>query len=151
MGLRYKVPQNVQRADQIIAFITMKQLIILLITGGISYILFTQLSKLYTLSQFEIFFVCIPFLIGVAFAFLKIKGIPLLKFCFLMIEQTLYLPPRRFWQPNTHTFVSMTTDFSFKGKKEIEDVVKKNVSQEKIKNLAQLIDGEKSSQPQISN
>lgn len=145
MALRYKVPQNVQRADTIIAFITMKQLIIILITGGISYLLFMQLSKLYVLSKVELFLICIPLFIGIAFAFLKIKGIPLFKFCLLMIEQSLFLPPRRFWQPNSHTFVSMTQSFTYKDKKEEVVEEKAVVSREKIKNLAELLDGQKTS------
>ncbi len=145
MSLRYKVPQNVQREDQIIWFITMKQLIIILVTGGISYMFYVQLSKLYVLSGIEIFFIFTPLIIGVAFAFLKIKGISLFKFCLLMIEQSMFLPPRRFWQPNTHTFVSMTENFSFKENKEAPVEIQKDVSQEKIKNLAKLLDGQTAS------
>jgi len=139
MSLRYKVPQDVQREDKILIFITFKQLIILMVTGGFSYFVFIQMSKYYQMSQVEIFIIAIPFLLGIAFCFLKVKGLTLLKFLLLMMEQ-LFLPARRFWIPNSHTFLSMTHNFSFSGKKVKEVILTKNVSAEKIRNLAALLD-----------
>ncbi len=139
MSLRYKVPQNVQRADKILIFIDFKQLIILMITGGFSYFLFIQMSKYYTLTQLEIFLIAIPFVLGIAFCFLKIKGLTLMKFLLLMLEQ-IFLPARRYWMPSSHTFVSMTDNFSYLEKKEEVIILEKNVSAEKIKNLAALLD-----------
>ncbi|MCK5460768.1 PrgI family protein [Candidatus Gracilibacteria bacterium] len=142
--MKYKVPQNVQREDQILWFITLKQLIMLLIGGGISYMMFVNLNKKYDLHSLEQILVWFPAGIAVAFAFVKIKSIPLLQFILLLIEQGFFRVPRRYWQENSDVFVSMTTGVKLKekGKKEIAD--KKEVSQEKIKNLAALLDGQKS-------
>lgn len=139
MSLRYKVPQNVQREDTILFFITMKQLIVLMVTGGISYLLFVQLSKIFVLSQFEIMFIALPFIAGCAFCFIKIKGIGLFQFLLLMIEQML-LPGRRYWQPDSGPVVSSTSTFATKKDKTDDLVPQKNISEDKIKNLADLID-----------
>lgn len=139
MSLRYKVPQDVQREDKILFFITLKQLIVLMVTGGISYILFLYFSERYYLSQIAVGFIMLPFILGCLFCFVKIKGLNLTKFMFLNIEHLL-LPRRRYWQEGSQPLVSSTTEFSAKTKEEDTDIVAKNVSSQKIKNLADLID-----------
>ena len=139
MSLRYKVPQDVQREDKILFFITMKQLVILMVTGGISYMLFVSLSETYILSQIAIAFIMLPFILGCAFCFVRIKGLGLTQFLLLNIEHLL-LPARRYWQPGSQQMVSSTVEFSMKNKDTVKIVQNKNISAEKIKNLADLID-----------
>lgn len=139
MSLRYKVPQDVQREDKILFFITMKQLVILMITGGISYLLFVQLSKEYILSQVAIGFIMLPFIAGCAFCFVRIKGLSLTQFFLLNLEHLL-LPPRRYWQAGSQEMVSSTIEFSSSDKNNEVAAPLKNISTEKIKNLAELID-----------
>lgn len=139
MSLRYKVPQDVQREDKILFFITMKQLVILMVTGGISYMLFVRLSETYILSQIAIAFIMLPFILGCAFCFVRIKGLGLTQFLLLNIEHLL-LPARRYWQPGSQQMVSSTVEFSMKNKDTVKIVQNKNISAEKIKNLADLID-----------
>jgi len=139
MALRYKVPQDVQREDTILFFITMKQLVVLMVTGGISYLLFLQLSEIFILGQLEMVLISLPFVFGCAFCFIKVKGINLTQFVLLTIEQGL-LPGRRYWQEGSQPVVSSTVDFSTKTKKDEVAVVSKNVSSDKFKNLADLID-----------
>ena len=140
--MRFKVPQDVQRADQILWFITLPQLIILIAGGGISYLLYSSLSKSYQLGEIEIILICIPALIGAAFAFLKIKGIALFKFILLLIEQLFFRAPRRRWISGAGApFVSMTNPFSMQ-KKVVEEEKEKNpLSAKNVKNLAQILDG----------
>lgn len=140
--MKYKVPQNVQREDQILWFITLKQLIMLLLGGGFSYFMFVNLSKEYELSLIEIIIVWLPAILAVAFAFFKIKGLPLLQFLLLIIEQTFFRAPRRYWQENCNVFVSMTTNFKLNNQKKKTKIIDKNYSEEKIKNLAAILDGE---------
>ena len=140
--MRFKVPQNVQREDKILWFITLKQLIVLMVTGGISYMLFTSLTKAYSLSQIEMILVWIPLALGAAFCFIRIKGLSLFKFGLLLLEQTAFLPPRRFWQPGREVPVSMTQNISQSKKKQEVVIEDKSFSQDKIKNLAALLDGE---------
>ncbi len=139
MSLRYKVPQDVQREDKILFFITMKQLIILMVTGGISYMLFVSLSEIYILSQIAIAFIMLPFILGCAFCFVRIKGLGLTQFFLLNIEHLL-LPARRYWRASSQPLVSSTVAFSMKNKDTVKIIQNKNISAEKIKNLADLID-----------
>lgn len=95
--LSYKIPQNVQVEDKIFGnILTLKELIYLGIGGGISYVIYTILVRTYILGYFAIGLICIPFFISIAFAFVKIHDIPLLKFILLFIEWTIK-PQRRVW------------------------------------------------------
>lgn len=140
--MRFKVPQNVQREDRILGPITLKQLIVLLLTGGVSYLLFTQLNKIYYMNQLQQILIWTPLAIGAAFCFIKIKGLTLFQFILLKIEQTVFLPGTRFWQNTGDDFVSMTQSDGKKKEKEPEDEVAKDFSADKVKNLAALLDGE---------
>lgn len=140
--MRFKVPQNVQRADQILGPITLKQLIILFATGGFSYLMFTQLNKMYYMNQLQQMLIWTPLALGAAFAFINIRGIPLFKFCLLTLEQTIFLPSKRFWQNTDKPYVSMTHSDSSQKKKAAEAPPTQKFSEQKVKNLAALLDGE---------
>jgi hypothetical protein len=142
--MQYKVPQDVQREDQILWFITLRQLIILMVGFGMSYMLFVNFKQNYDLNELENILVWIPAVITLAFAFLKIHGITLFKFILLLLEQVFFRAPRRHWMAQSgEPFVSITTPFSSdKAKKKIA-VNGKEFSTEKVKNLAALLDGEK--------
>ena len=145
--MRFKVPQDVQREDQILWFLTLRQLIMLIVGFGLSYWIWSSLSKKYELHAVEIIFVWLPAAIAAAFAFLKIKGIPLLKFFLLLMEQFMFRPPRRYWiLHGGEPFVSMTTSFTMKRKKkEKAPIVAKNVTSRKIRKLAAILDSKKPS------
>lgn len=140
--MRYKVPQDVQRADQILWFLTLRHLITLIVGGGISYVLFTSLNKQYELNQVEQIIIWIPAALAVALAFVKIKGIGLTKLILLLLEK-LFRPPHRRWvNHGGDPFVSMTTAFTMKKEKKKKEVkIKEDVSSEKIRNLANILDG----------
>lgn len=140
--MRFKVPQNVQREDQILGPITLRQLIVLMITGGFSYLMYTQFNKMFYMNQLQQVLIWLPLAIGAAFAFIKIRGIPLFKFCLLMIEQTVFLPRKRFWQTNASSYVSMTQNQNTKKSQKEDKTVTKSYSEQKVKNLAALLDGE---------
>jgi len=140
--MRFKVPQNVQREDQIIGPMTLRQLIILMITGGTSYVMYTQLNELYYLNQLQQMLIWVPLAIGAAFAFIKIQGIGLFSFILLALEQNIFLPKRRFWQTNASSYVSMTQGAKKKKEETVETTETSKFSQQKVKNLAALLDGE---------
>jgi hypothetical protein len=135
------VPQDVQRADQILWFLTLRQVIILIVGFGISYMFFSNLNKQYDLNQVEQILIWIPGAIAAALAFVKIKGIELIKFILLLFEK-LFRPAHRKWVKHAgDPFVSMTIPFSMKKeKKEKEVIIKKDVSSDRIKNLANILD-----------
>ncbi|MDD4351403.1 MAG: PrgI family protein [Candidatus Gracilibacteria bacterium] len=90
--MQYKVPQNVQREDTIIGPLTIKQTIIAVCGGGISWLLWKLIEA--PLSY--------PFVLGVvaitiAVVFIKIQGLTFLQYLGALI--LLLLRPRsRSWQ-----------------------------------------------------
>jgi hypothetical protein len=141
--MRYKVPQNVQREDQILWFLTIRQVIMLVVGFGISYSMFNHFNKYYVLYEFQQVLIWIPAGIAAAFAFVRIKGLSLLKFIFLIIEQSFFRPSRRYWQQlGGSPFVSMTQPFSYQVKKKQKAAPPpKKITPDRIKNLAAILDG----------
>ena len=143
--MRFKVPQNVQREDQILWFLTLRQVVILILGFGISYSLSSSLSKQYDLNQIEIILCWVPAAIAAIVSFLKIHGISLFKFALLELEQLLFRQPRRRWMKHAgEPFVSMTTPFTMKAiKKQAEiDTHQEEFSSEKVRSIAKLLDSE---------
>jgi hypothetical protein len=93
---QYKIPQNVGLEDKIVGPLTLRQLIMLAVGFGISYVLFAILSKLYELNFIEYGVIALPGLLAVAFALIKINDIPLLKYLFLFLEFSIK-PKKRVW------------------------------------------------------
>jgi len=99
--MQYKIPQNVQIEDKIVGPLTLKQLIILGVGGGLSYAIYVALAKTYYW-QVWLIPVGIPALLTLAIAFLKISGIPFGKWVFLMIEYAV--------NPKKRTFIMGSAD-----------------------------------------
>lgn len=91
--MQYKIPQDVQIEDKIVGPLTLKQLIVLGIGGGITYAIYTILAKQYYI---EVWLIptAVPGILTLAVTFLKIGGIPFGKWCFLMVEY-LFKPKKR--------------------------------------------------------
>ncbi len=135
--MQFKVPQDVQRKDTIIWTLTIQQLIICGIGGGIAYAIYIQLSKAYFM---EVWLppVVIISAITLAFAFLKIHSLPFDEFLMHFIEYHL-LPRKRFWIQGTGTpFIPPFDESQKKTKKIIE---KKDTKQKKsLAELTQVLD-----------
>lgn len=120
----------------------------LILGGGLSYVLYVQLAKTYVLGPIEITLIAIPALIAVAFAFIKFKGLSLLQLILLLIEQLLFRPMQRHWvQGAGDAFTSSTMSLQESKKKAIVEPEEKNYSEAKVKALAAVLDGEKSPKP----
>lgn len=93
--MRFKVPQNVQREDTIIGPLTLKQMGILGIGGGLTYMIYISLSATYFI---EVWLLPVAFtgLLTLAFAFLKIHSLPFYEFLMNLIEYNV-LPKKRIW------------------------------------------------------
>lgn len=137
-----KVPNDVQRADQILPFVTAKQLVILLIGFGISYALFTTLSKTNDLDELTLTLVWSPCAIAVLFAYFKVKGLTMTQIIFLVLEQIIRNPRHRHWVQNAGSpLVSMTTSVTMKKEdQKKEDAPVKVVRSQSIQDIASLID-----------
>src|SRR3989338_9912713 len=94
-----KIPQNVQIEDRIIGSITLRQLIITILGGGVSYILWSSFGKMYGgLGPVGMVLCFIPTIVAVSFAFIKIYDLSLLRITFLYIEKAIK-PGTRIWTP----------------------------------------------------
>lgn len=141
--MRYKVPQNVEREDQVLWFITLRQLIMLLVGGGISYLLFINLAKGKSedeLSALLMIFVWSPLALAALFAFLKIKGMSIAQIFLLVMEHGFFRYPRRYWIAGAgEPDVSMTTKIA-PLKKKMEKNEAKDYNPDKAHELAEFLD-----------
>lgn len=94
--MQFKVPQDVLRADKIVGFLTLRQLVIVGVGGGLSYSLYIILSKQYLI---EVWLIPVAFtaLVTLAFAFFKFHDIVFEKLALVFIEYK-FLPRARTWQ-----------------------------------------------------
>ncbi len=94
--LQYKIPQNVGIEDKIVGPFSLRQLIILAVGGGISYVLFAIGSKLYELNVIEYIIIAFPALFALAAAMLKIHNVSFIKYLLLTLEFAIK-PKKRYW------------------------------------------------------
>jgi hypothetical protein len=106
-----KIPQNVYIEDRIIGPITLRQIILLGIGGGISYSMWSILAQANGGSAPLplTIIACIPFVISAAFGFVKVNDLSLLRIMFLMFERmnkptTRAFAPRRSFSIHIRTF-----------------------------------------------
>ncbi len=112
-----KIPQNVQIEDHIIGPVSLRQLTITGIGGGISYMLYAAALKA-GVGNLVLLAACwLPAVIAVAFSFLKINDLSLLNIIFLMIEG-MQKPKERYWSPHPGLSINLITG---QAAKEIND------------------------------
>src|SRR3989338_11249649 len=101
--MQFKVPQDVQREDTIIGPITLKQLAILGVGGGLAYATYVGLSATYFI---EVWLPPTVIISGItlAFTFLKIHSLPFHEFLMNFLEYHL-LPRQRSWIQGTGVFI----------------------------------------------
>jgi len=94
--MQFKVPQDVLRPDKIVGFLTLRQLVICSIGGGLTYSLYIILNRQYLI---EIWLPPTVFLtlITLAFAFFKFHDIVFEKLILIFIEYK-FRPRARVWQ-----------------------------------------------------
>ena len=83
-----KIPQNVQIEDKIIGPISLRMIIIMLIGGGISYLLFAAVQSAGVTSPVALVATWIPLMVAVAFSFIKVHDMSLFRIVLLMLERT---------------------------------------------------------------
>lgn len=136
--LQYKIPQNVEIEDKIVAFLTMRHLIICGIGFGIAYVIYISLAKTY---YAEVWLppVIIVSLITVAIAFVEIKHIRFVKWFFLILEGMIN-PRKRIWDKRQSTqfvFASVMTQKP-KTKKEKKKEAIEETKESKLSHLEEL-------------
>lgn len=148
--MQFKVPQNVQRADQIVGPLTLRQLIICGVGGMIAYGLYVSLAKYY------IWITWVPpvgivALITLAFAFIRPIDLNFERWILLWIEFFI-LPRKRTWiQASAEVLPSLTTTEEKPQTKAEEQAVAKAESIEdkhkKIAELTKILNTQPSSKP----
>jgi len=141
--LQYKIPQNVGIEDKIVGPLTLRQLIYMAVGGGVSYVLFAIMSKLYELNIIEYILIAAPAVISAALALIKINSLSLSKYILLVIEFAMK-PKKRLWDhrgisstvsPNLYT---TSTSTQKKDSKKINEVQNnKNVN---LSDLSKILD-----------
>ena len=135
--MRFKVPQNVDRDDEILPFLTMKQLFIMLIGGGICYVWFMFLANFFFIEVWGPL-VMLPVGLTIAIAYIEVGGVSFSKWILLFFAFRI-VPQKRVWKnerieiDNEMRALYAQSTQSPPKKKE-EDVVKKHRS------LSDLID-----------
>jgi len=136
--MRYKVPQDVQRADRIVGPLTWKQLIILSAGGGVCYAIYVSLATKYFI---EIWLPPLVIVGGItaALAFLKIHGLTFERWILAFIEYH-FLPKKRIWKKGqAEPFVSYLQRKS-ENKKQKKAPKKDAKKGKSIKELSKVLD-----------
>ena len=138
--MRFKVPQDVQRADQIVGPLTWTQLIILGAGGGICYAIYITLAEKYYI---EIWLAPVVIVGGLtaAMAFLKIHGLTFERWLLSFIEYH-FLPKKRVWKKGqAEPFVSYIQRKQVDKKLKDAQANKKKTNKKKsIKELGKILD-----------
>ena len=133
--MQFKVPQNVQREDTIVGPLTLKQLIMSGVGGGITYGVYTALSNTYTWPVW-----IGPKLIGasitILFAFVKVHELTFTQYLLSGVAY-LFLPRKRVWVKGSGN-VGASVEQPKPAAKEKTDNTKIERQQETIKNLDRL-------------
>ena len=136
--MQFKVPQNVQMEDKIVGPLTLKQLIICAVGGGISYFIYVSMAKMYVL-QVWLPFTAVPAILTLAIAFVRINDLPFYKYVLLRIENALMPQKRSFQKGSAETRQSIlsTTNAQTKEQKQNEKKItkKSKIVEEKLKDI----------------
>lgn len=134
-----KIPQNVYVEDRIIGPITLRQIMVVMISSGISYAIWAAMRSVGPITGFQTVIAWIPAGIGTIFSFVTINGISLLKILLLSLEK-IDKPSRRIWMPRQGIYINIVT--KPKEKNSNPDIVKKTQQkgEAQIEELSKLLD-----------
>jgi hypothetical protein len=139
-----KIPQNVYIEDRIIGPLTLRQIILMAVGGGISYVIYASLVKLYgTVDIVTTVIVWLPAVIFAAFALIKINDLSLARIVLLTVERMSKAPVRT-WTPRQGISINIRLQAKLN---EEENAKKHKVLQkeepqakQKIEALSQMLD-----------
>ncbi|NOS67716.1 MAG: PrgI family protein [Candidatus Peribacteraceae bacterium] len=109
-----KIPQNVQIEDKVIGPISLRQLLIIGIGGGFSYMMYSLVQR--SMGQVNIPLTVVlwtPAVIAAAFALVNINDLSLLRICFLLMEKVVK-PSTRTWAPRSGISITIRTSAATK-------------------------------------
>ncbi|MDA0376158.1 MAG: PrgI family protein [bacterium] len=134
-----KIPQNVYVEDRIIGPVTLRQIMIIMISTGISYAIWAAMKASGPTSSIQTAIAWMPAGIGTIFSFVKINGLSLLRIMLLLFEK-LDKPSRRIWMPRQGIYINIVT--KPKEKSSNPDIEKKTQQkgEAQIEELSKLLD-----------
>lgn len=115
-----KIPQNVQIEDRVIGPLSLRQIIIMIVGGGFSYIMYTMVQR--SLGHVGIPLTVViwtPAAIAAAFAVVNINDLSLLRICFLLFEK-MQKPAARTWAPRTGISITIRTSVANSAEKDFK-------------------------------
>jgi hypothetical protein len=150
-----KIPQNVQIEDKLIGPLSLRQIIIIAIGGGMSYAFYAVIEK--SMGVVPIYahaLIWWPAIILTAIAVVRINDISLTRYMLLILESSLK-PKIRIWQPRKGVLSLPPKVTEKKAKKKAKgedssDAVKNKKSDVRLEELSVLLDREGKEQLSVS-
>jgi hypothetical protein len=131
-----KIPTDIQIEEKIIGPVGLRQIFILMITGGFSYALWSSIGSQPTASTVVKIICWLPLILGAAFSFVKIHDVTLLRLLLLQIEK-LQKPAIRAFGPREGIIINIQIDPTNQEKRR---VVKKEAPEEQMEELSTVLD-----------
>lgn len=134
--MQFKVPQDVQREDTIVGPLTLKQMIIMGMGGGLTYAIYTTLAKAY---YWQVWLppTAIMVIITLGFTFARIHDLSLFQYLVYLTEY-LMLPRKRIWIKGAAEAAKQLTEMTQKAAVKIEAPKEKSLKD--IDKLVQILD-----------
>lgn len=118
-----KIPQNIRIEDKLIGPLSLRQIIIIAIGGGVSYTFYAMASKTYgQVPAAAHVFIWLPLILCAAFSLVKINDISLMRYALLTFE-LMVKPRRRVFQPRRGLNTVPKSAMQKQGKKSKEDAL----------------------------
>lgn len=135
-----KIPQNVYVEDRIIGPVTLRQIMIMMASAGVSYALWAVMRASGYTGTFYTTISWTPTLIGGLFAFVKINGIGMLRILLLSLER-MRKPTTRRWAPHRGIYVNILTSVAIPERENPDIALKREKHQQtKVEELSHLLD-----------
>ncbi|MDD3897015.1 MAG: PrgI family protein, partial [Candidatus Peribacteraceae bacterium] len=131
-----KIPTDIQIEEKIVGPIGLRQIFILMITGGTSYGLWSSIGAQPTSGAVIKILCWLPLILGAAFSFVKIQDVTLLRLLLLQIEK-LKKPTVRTFGPREGISINIQLDPTRQEKKR---AVKEGAADHQLHELSTVLD-----------
>jgi hypothetical protein len=131
-----KIPTDIQLEEKIVGPIGLRQIFILMITGGISYGLWSSIGAQPTAGPVIKIICWLPLILGAAFSFVKIQEVTLLRLLLLQIEK-MQKPAVRTFGPRQGIVINIQIDPTHQEKRK---AVKGEAPEHQLHELSTVLD-----------
>ena len=131
-----KIPTDIQLEEKIVGPIGLRQIFILMITGGLSYALWSSVGTQPTAGPIIKVLCWVPLVLGAAFSFVKIQEVTLLRLLLLQIEK-LQKPAVRTFGPRQGITINIQIDPTQRDRKK---AVKEGAPEHQLHELSAVLD-----------